>query len=316
MLMFPARPIVCQHMPPKWGHVSLLRRGRPLLSLGDVRLWQVGLSIDGVQQQERPPCIERVGKVFLQAMGPGQGLRFSLVGIGRKGLGIALHICSFVCLGLLEIHLETRSDGLFWRCARGDSAGSVSASLAPASRARGLRPPSPGSRWAAQLLLEGRRLRLGFVGEQRSCCIQGGGWNVESGYASWSSSAEGARTRSPLLVFEPYLPSLLTSTLHTVPVPVAHAFSHLSPVPPSACWNALASLLCQGTPFILCSGVCPRLSRSTSVLRHRSPYLCTRAHLTAGVRRGSRLRNPCEKALGLTRLAISRAHRGREESAG
>lgn len=118
----------------KWGHVSVLRRGRPVLSLGGVRLWQVGLSIDGVQHQVRPPFIEQVGKV-LQAMGPGQGLGFSLVGIGRKGLGIALHICSSVCLGLLEIHLETRSDGLFWRRARGDSAGSVSASLAPASRA-------------------------------------------------------------------------------------------------------------------------------------------------------------------------------------
>lgn len=54
-------------------------------------------------------------------MWPGRGQRglgrerhsdFSLVGIGRKGLGIALHICSFVHLGLLEIHLEICSDRL------------------------------------------------------------------------------------------------------------------------------------------------------------------------------------------------------------
>lgn len=128
------RPIVCQLgqvgpcFSPEKGQTSIVPRW-----CGTVASWTV--SIDGVQHQERPPCIEQVGKVFLQAMGPGQGLGFPLVDIGRKGLGIDLHICSFGCLGLLEIHLETLSGRLFWRFARGDSAGSMLASLAPASGA-------------------------------------------------------------------------------------------------------------------------------------------------------------------------------------
>lgn len=106
--------VSCVSSCAEWGHVSVLRRGRPVIVArwcGTEAIWTV--SIDGVQYQERPLCVEQAEKAFPQEMGPEQGLGFSLVGIGMKGLGIALHICSFVHLGLLEIHLEICSDRLF-----------------------------------------------------------------------------------------------------------------------------------------------------------------------------------------------------------
>ena len=45
----------------------------------------------------------------------------SLVIMGRKGLGTALHICSFVDLGWLEVHLEMGSNQLSLTCLKGET---------------------------------------------------------------------------------------------------------------------------------------------------------------------------------------------------